>query len=151
MKNFLVGTLLIFLALPLVWFGLPLLLPHGRDKASDYVIIGPTFLVPICVGWLCGIVTNRRARDYGGSWCWLVPLALLAYTIFEWLKQPTPNGWHSLVDNFFTARCSDSECLYELITANFACSVAYSLGALYSARKWIRGDRPEPPVAVIQT
>ena len=62
----------------------------------------------------------------------MVPLAIGVWEVTGWIRYQYPGEVLrvSLVDNFLTANCGSSECLYELgITAPLVSSLAFAVGA----------------------
>jgi hypothetical protein len=91
----------------------------------------------------CGCSRGGFFRDRRAVWAW-VPTGL-------WLLLAL-SGWHNsrqwLIDNFFTNRCGETECVYELtFTVPFMVSLAYSLSSLITL--WIvrSSSRSQAPVA----
>jgi hypothetical protein len=132
------GHLLAATVLPLVLvaaIGTLSSIASNGSKAIDYLTIGPSFLLPIISGGvLCYLFTRRAELVTPALWVWLVPAAVLIWSIRDWRHQAVDNSWQDVWNNFFGTRCSSSECLYEIITAVFLSSVSYSLVAFFLRR-----------------
>jgi hypothetical protein len=114
----------------------------NENKIIDYLIIGPSFFLPLSVGAVLGYVFTRRSEDnLSAFFVWVVPALVLLWNIMSWRHQAVESTWRDVWNNFFGSRCSSSECIYELMTAAFVSSAAYSISAFVSSRA---GERTSP-------
>jgi ABC-type dipeptide/oligopeptide/nickel transport system permease component len=132
------GIILSFLlALPFGYFG------SGAGNAVDragntwlmrYGINEPYFVVPVLMGACFGYMVSRRSKSWAGAVVWIVPSAILLYNLISSLADPS-TGITWFIENYFTAGCGSTECLYELfVTVPFYTSIAYSLGWMIHRR-----------------
>jgi hypothetical protein len=96
---------------------------------------------------LLGYFVSYRLRVRVAMWTWTIGALWLVIGVNELTRHwsaswsPEKTRWGYAIANLFgpTIRCSDSECLYELlVTTPFAASVMYSIGAYLRNRQLLR-------------
>jgi hypothetical protein len=105
-------------------------LPLGsQTRWVDYYFIGPTFLFPIVIGLILGVLWGASLPSTTSRLLAVVPLALLIWELWGWAHEPGITLQH-IVSNFVGRDCSSSECLEEAwITSPVISALAYSVGA----------------------
>jgi hypothetical protein len=112
---------------------IPLRLIIGsQDRFLDYFVVGPTFGLPIILGFLAGHRFGRRLPALASRPLWVPPFVLLVSQIYleyeyRWAGEDIRA---QLWNNYVGINCGASECLSEaLLTAPLVAALAYSLGA----------------------
>jgi hypothetical protein len=109
-----------------------------QNRFLDFVVVGPTFLMPIVVGLGLGYRFGGSTRRYIARLVFAVPLIIAVYEVTSWSTH-TYDGesWaKALWDNFLGTNCGSSECLEEmLISAPLFSSLAYVIGSELAAAK----------------
>jgi hypothetical protein len=117
-------------------FKLLFLFGHNYPRKTFYSIVGesPYFPIQIVFALILGWLLGRVLRDRSMVWIWVLPLAVLCYSVATRLLNPTSvltgvgQSWFS---HYFGWGCRPADhCLDQLvITMPFYSSLAYSLGA----------------------
>jgi hypothetical protein len=113
-------------------FGLvsSILIRPPNERFVDYVIIGPTFALPILLGLLIGYKLGRRMPPWASRLLWVPSFLLLAVGLYGDYKDGYPNFGVQVWDNYFGAGCSASDCAGEVLeTAPLLSAIAYAVGA----------------------
>jgi hypothetical protein len=112
-----------------------------RNLHLDRIFLGPTFLVPIVMGFVLGGFLGKDLPVLSSRLIFILPLSLMAWEIWGF-SDPCISKLASIRDNFFGEHCSGSECLDELLlSAPFFSSLAYAIGAevsRYGSRRFRR-------------
>lgn len=88
----------------------------------------PYWLAEIIVGFIFGLLAYQRVRSTSVWFAWIPPAVFLFGNM--WWERTMLGDGATTLDNYFTAHCHETECLYELfLTAPFYTSVAYTAGA----------------------
>lgn len=132
------GSVLAFLlALPFAFFSSG---PGNIvDRAGDtliarYSLNEPYFALPVLMAACLGFLSPRWSRSSVSKWVWLIPTIALAYNILPGLFR-SPNARKWVWDNYFSAGCGSTECLYEFfITVPFYTSLSYTIGSATGQR-----------------
>jgi hypothetical protein len=137
-----IGTYGIVYTAPLVFslaFKFPFLLGHPLPQRKFYAIVSelPYFSVQIIFALILGWLLGRVLRHRSIVWVWMLPLAILCYSVASAkVLNPTsvlasPGIGQSRFSHYFGWGCRPADrCLDELlITMPFYSSLAYSLGA----------------------
>jgi hypothetical protein len=101
----------------------------GDHKWVDWVLISPTFLLPMLAGAIVAYLLRKQLSktSYFG---WIVPSILFLRAALEVMHAPYATDsevWNTLLGT----ACGGSECLYEvLFTLPFVSSLAYSLSSI---------------------
>lgn len=113
-----------------------LLFGHNYPRKTFYSIVSgsPYFPIQIIFAVILGWLLGRVLRERSMVWIWVLPLALLCYSMATRLLNPTSvftgvgQSWFS---HYFGWGCRPADhCLDQLaITMPFYSSLAYSLGA----------------------
>jgi hypothetical protein len=136
-----IGMYGISFAAPIVFclgFKLASLFGHTFPRKTFYSIVSESPYFPIQIifavilGWLLGRVLRHRSM----VWVWVLPLAILCYSVASNVLNPTsvltsPGVGQSWFSHYFGWGCRPADhCLDQLvITMPFYSSLAYSLGA----------------------
>ena len=117
-------------------FKLLFLFGHNYPRKTFYSIVSesPYFPIQIVFAVILGWLLGRVLRDRSMVWIWVLPLAVLCYSVATRLLNPTSvltgvgQSWFS---HYFGWGCRPADhCLDQLvITMPFYSSLAYSLGA----------------------
>ncbi len=117
-------------------FKLLFLFGHNYPRKTFYSIVSesPYFPIQIVFAVILGWLLGRVLRDRSMVWIWVLPLAVLCYSVATRLLNPTSvltgvgQSWFS---HYFGWGCRPADhCLNQLvITMPFYSSLAYSLGA----------------------
>jgi hypothetical protein len=102
----------------------------------------PNFLSEIVIyvaaGFPVGYCMNSRFPSRFGPLAWTLLFLWMLVSMTDFAR-PGHVDWHQIWVSFFTSRCSDSECLYELLsTLPFFGSAGYSFGAWLVLRHGLR-------------
>jgi len=123
---FLIGVVLhcVYVVLVSMLLGLlpDALVPNVYGGASA---LGPFPPFTIGVAIASGIVVARFFHDRRAVWAWVPSLLWLLLALSGWNRS---GQW--LLDNFFTNKCGETECVYELMyTVPFVISLSYAVSS----------------------
>jgi hypothetical protein len=110
-------------------------------RSGNMILDGPSCLGPVLAASILGcFVGFKFARSKGSYWVWVAGLLNFILFALDWRRDANVHNWRVIWDNFFSSKCGDSECLYELFaTAPLYASLAYSAAvALSHARRFRR-------------
>lgn len=107
----------------------------------------PFFPSQILLGLFLGWYLNGRLGHGFARWVWILPAIRLAYTIATWDLHlySTVSYWEDIRQElFFLAGRSSTEGIYQRwVTLPFYTSIAYSIGAYFGYRRWLRRNAPQ--------
>lgn len=113
----------------------------------------PFFPLRILLALWLGWHLNNRFGHRFARWVWILPAIYLAYTIATWTGHlySTLSYWEDVRNELFGSGNSSTERVYQFsVTLPFYTSVAYSIGAHFGYRRWLRRNghkqAPEAPV-----
>ena len=108
---------------------------HNYPRKTFYSIVSesPYFPIQIIFAVILGWLLGRVLRDRSMVWIWVLPLAVLCYSVATRLLSPTSvftGVGQSLFSRYFGWGCRPADhCLDQLVvTMPFYSSLAYSLG-----------------------